>query len=209
MGGETSWRSSSAGRCLWSIPAWAGKPQGVVPRGRRFVVYPPRGRGNLLGVTISRAHIGSIPAWAGKPGRDRPGYLRPTVYPRVGGETHVPDLPLTVVAGLSPRGRGNPGSPASSSAPGGSIPAWAGKPACCAPTKCRTTVYPRVGGETFVRRWRDDYREGLSPRGRGNPDHQAFRSRYRRSIPAWAGKPAGSGGSGSASRVYPRVGGET
>ena len=70
-------------------------------------------------------------------------------------------------------------------------------------------VYPRVGGETEQSLDARTPRQGLSPRGRGNPvlvhpDRQTVRS-----IPAWAGKPSSSSAHGRARRVYPRVGGET
>ena len=46
---------------------------------------------------------------------------------------------------------------------------------------------------------------GLSPRGRGNPDDQ----QHLGSIPAWAGEPFWSHVGWSTARVYPRVGGGT
>ena len=49
-----------------------------------------------------------------------------------------------------------------------SIPAWAGKPPNWSRSSEYEMVYPRVGGETPVKLYRQ-YREmGLSPRGRGN-----------------------------------------
>ena len=151
-----------------SIPAWAGKPlsrkkvrfmDGVYPRvggetmnkvnyvaGREGL--SPRGRGNRPGLHQSRSSRRSIPAWAGKPsgGWSRP--HQPRVYPRVGGETVVLPLLVRVFGGLSPRGRGNPCSTATSPARRGSIPAWAGKPATPPRAPTATGVYPRVGGET-------------------------------------------------------------
>ena len=50
---------------------------------------------------------------------------------------------------------------------------------------------------------------GLSPRGRGNPDSAGRRAGRRRSIPAWAGKPARPEIDQPPIQVYPRVGGET
>ena len=50
------------------------------------------------------------------------------VYPRVGGGTGYPrDFDLHA-DGLSPRGRGNPGSDFLLDYSNGSIPAWAGEP---------------------------------------------------------------------------------
>ena len=50
---------------------------------------------------------------------------------------------------------------------------------------------------------------GLSPRGRGNRSSPVALACWRRSIPAWAGKPRSPASNRTALRVYPRVGGET
>ena len=50
------------------------------------------------------------------------------VYPRVGGETALPVCHLDLVAGLSPRGRGNRVRRIDRLHSRRSIPAWAGKP---------------------------------------------------------------------------------
>ena len=70
-------------------------------------------------------------------------------------------------------------------------------------------VYPRVGGETSVRRSARGPAGGLSPRGRGNRGDRPPAPPPYRSIPAWAGKPPILRTAGAASAVYPRVGGET
>ena len=51
--------------------------------------------------------------------------------------------------------------------------------------------------------------QGLSPRGRGNPDVERLVVLWDRSIPAWAGEPPTARLSKSRLRVYPRVGGGT
>ena len=66
-----------------------------------------------------------------------------------------------------------------------------------------------MGGETRTDRCRCSTPTGLSPRGRGNPRRACARRPGWRSIPAWAGKPLQAGKKGSATVVYPRVGGET
>ena len=55
--------------------------------------------------------------------------------------------------------------------------------------RCCTTVYPRVGGETDAAIRARVQEMGLSPRGRGNPQHGGGFGRRDGSIPAWAGKP--------------------
>ena len=66
-----------------------------------------------------------------------------------------------------------------------------------------------MGGETAANPSSVQTLEGLSPRGRGNPARRGLRQIMARSIPAWAGKPAGRGSPSRSAQVYPRVGGET
>ena len=66
-----------------------------------------------------------------------------------------------------------------------------------------------MGGETTCDPTTRGDPTGLSPRGRGNPSRQTWRTRKIRSIPAWAGKPHPAPRSPRPRRVYPRVGGET
>ena len=75
--------------------------------------------------------------------------------------------------------------------------------------RARCWVYPRVGGETKIKRSYYDGEDGLSPRGRGNHLPQGSFLGVPPSIPAWAGKPPRQGHSTMSPTVYPRVGGET
>ena len=93
---------------------------------------------------------------------------RVTVYPRVGGETPETRDADDVLAGLSPRGRGNLERVGVQVLHEGSIPAWAGKPSIRRAAATSERVYPRVGGETHTTISRNLGGEGLSPRGRGN-----------------------------------------
>ena len=148
----------------------------------------PRGRGNLFAGIGGWDHARSIPAWAGKPW-GRHSFLRAgRVHPRVGGETPIAVHVLRERHGPSPRGRGNPTGRTGPGLNGGSIPAWAGKPPeghanvravgsipawagkPWSPrwTIRRTTVHPRVGGETSLMAVASRTRTGPSPRGRGN-----------------------------------------
>ncbi len=214
---------------LGSIPAWAGKPTAGCSCPSAAWVYPrvggettgydpapvgasglsPRGRGNHHGQRHEHAQERSIPAWAGKPRMTRGASQYGTVYPRVGGETYPDRAPLRTWAGLSPRGRGNLAGDGGDRLPGGSIPAWAGKPCRFLDRRWWSGVYPRVGGETGTRRWHLHPSSGLSPRGRGNPDGRVRRVGTGRSIPAWAGKPRRNRAPWTHRGVYPRVGGET
>ena len=131
------------------------------------------------------------------------------VYPRVGGETLGRSSRMSCNLGLSPRGRGNLDASGVWRMYDRSIPAWAGKPPRCPMRRPCRQVYPRVGGETSSYHRVTSPGPGLSPRGRGNRRTGRGDQRVRRSIPAWAGKPASATSARRPRRVYPRVGGET
>ena len=192
-----------------SIPAWAGEPHKRHARQRTARVYPrvgggtrspttaapprkglsPRGRGNPADDDHAAPLRGSIPAWAGEPRNHRRRKGRRKVYPRVGGGTYCGRPTKEVMCGLSPRGRGNRVDGDGTRAEGGSIPAWAGEPVACRRCSPACRVYPRVGGGTVITDGDKPAGNGLSPRGRGNPNSWLIPARSRRSIPAWAGEP--------------------
>ena len=233
-----------------SIPARAGKPvpdteclgrRRVYPRaggetgvgrysGRRVRGLSPRGRGNLPLIVLVPEIRGSIPARAGKPRKITGQTSFGRVYPRAGGETIGEVTPADYSEGLSPRGRGNPGSlrsdrrsvgsiPARAGKPPAqqqgtsegrrSIPARAGKPAAPRTDTAARGVYPRAGGETCERPPPVPRAWGLSPRGRGNRGLLRRFHLGQRSIPARAGKPRIRSWRSRSRRVYPRAGGET
>ena len=169
----------------------------------------PRGRGNLPGGLSARRPSGSIPAWAGEPLLRRAYRPRSRVYPRVGGGTVATLTIAPVISGLSPRGRGNLRLLLPQGAPLGSIPAWAGEPKMSKTRHPDLRVYPRVGGGTFLQLSLDHLRGGLSPRGRGNHEHDHQQHSGMGSIPAWAGEPVRRNCPPCRIRVYPRVGGGT
>ena len=91
-----------------------------------------------------------------------------------------------------------------------SIPAWAGQPNWRIGWSPSSKVYPRVGGATAQKIGEQDYNQGLSPRGRGNPYDADAELDQERSIPAWAGQPTPwKPNGGTRPWVYPRVGGAT
>ena len=90
-----------------------------------------------------------------------------------------------------------------------SIPACAGEPLILHITGRGSQVYPRVCGGTFAGVPDVGNAAGLSPRVRGNPAALANGGNQPGSIPACAGEPVRSRGSGDAGRVYPRVCGGT
>ncbi len=131
------------------------------------------------------------------------------VYPRVCGGTAFHLLQLHLLAGLSPRVRGNRSRGFHRGYPRRSIPACAGEPTSPA-TMCRLLrVYPRVCGGTSCRKPRSSPRNGLSPRVRGNRDGMGGPVVTIGSIPACAGEPCCRTPPGTPTGVYPRVCGGT
>ena len=220
-------RPESGYRPAGSIPAWAGETgvdrrrlalRRVYPRvgGGNLPAYAqvcppeglsPRGRGKLRGSLPIGVTPRSIPAWAGETCSHPTSPQSSTVYPRVGGGNSCVKVNPIIWPGLSPRGRGKPGSAAALSAWTRSIPAWAGE--TCQPPWATGTdkVYPRVGGGNGVRVGLPVQTTGLSPRGRGKRLDIRPLVIPRRSIPAWAGETRFPGSPTLLAKVYPRVGG--
>ena len=131
-----------------SIPACAGEPYGDRVGERRRRVYPrvcggtslrhsdtgvrrglsPRVRGNPPPASANHPPARSIPACAGEPIVSSSPQYGAQVYPRVCGGTRAAERARAVVAGLSPRVRGNPPLGQSTRQPNRSIPACAGEP---------------------------------------------------------------------------------
>ena len=168
----------------------------------------PPTRGSLLhrpGQVVVR---GSIPAHAGKPDSGTGSQVRRGVYPRPRGEATPRGTPLTRTWGLSPPTRG---SRRYGRCPGGgcgSIPAHAGKPARRARSPSLGWVYPRPRGEASLGAASVPNPSGLSPPTRGSRVRREREEVHQRSIPAHAGKPAGSHSCNAGSQVYPRPRGE-
>ena len=131
------------------------------------------------------------------------------VYPRVCGGTSDMKLAIPVFAGLSPRVRGNLGTPSCLLALLRSIPACAGEPPCGCTVAGYCAVYPRVCGGTSIMRITSPRKSGLSPRVRGNPFVRYLRQYHSGSIPACAGEPFVRHTKIPCEWVYPRVCGGT
>ena len=131
------------------------------------------------------------------------------VYPRVCGGTHKSAPGRLRAQSLSPRMRGNPKGRTDVAHGRRSIPAYAGEPSVPTTPEWVATVYPRVCGGTKSQRRLRKRPTGLSPRMRGNRPRRHRRTDSRRSIPAYAGEPAGAGGGPGPGGVYPRVCGGT
>ena len=167
----------------------------------------PRGRGKHCILVIDEIHARSIPAWAGETNAV-PANLDPGgVYPRVGGGNPAAYAAETLVAGLSPRGRGKPCAAGPTITTAGSIPAWAGETQGRQASRYTPQVYPRVGGGNRYPDRREGADTGLSPRGRGKRLPPCPYPAYSGSIPAWAGETADPVTTAFYAEVYPRVGG--
>ena len=110
-------------------------------------------------------------------------------------------------AGLSPRGRGKPNACLDSHSARRSIPAWAGETAYQWPLPPPSAVYPRVGGGNKAAVSGNNFKAGLSPRGRGKRVVRPSVRAITGSIPAWAGETVGDAARTRFPPVYPRVGG--
>ena len=149
----------------------------------------PRVRGNLECAIREGPFNGSIPARAGEPHGFQSVSGGAGVYPRACGGTLISALVWSVVAGLSPRVRGNR-----------VVRRW---------LRGDGGVYPRAcGGTSVICRKRPAFR-GLSPRVRGNHFKALESLGCNRSIPARAGEPTHGRILPTAVRVYPRACGGT
>ncbi len=131
------------------------------------------------------------------------------VYPRVCGGTSASRVSPGLLAGLSPRVRGNPVEDVGGLAAGRSIPACAGEPGGAEDLASGERVYPRVCGGTDQQRGLYMPPNGLSPRVRGNLPLGEMMKPKIGSIPACAGEPIVRRLARGGHRVYPRVCGGT
>ena len=212
-----------------SIPACTGKPGGCSAGGAIARVYPrmygeapgvplpcqlvgglsPHVRGNHHPADAGLRRAGSIPACTGKPRLYPCLHAVLRVYPRMYGETSPARNRASRPGGLSPHVRGNRGAAAGCNHRRGSIPACTGKPATPAGGGSSFMVYPRMYGETCSMASMAPKLAGLSPHVRGNQQQRIGGPLDERSIPACTGKPRQFLVTGSCSRVYPRMYGET
>ena len=90
-----------------------------------------------------------------------------------------------------------------------SIPACTGEPENEQSPQAGVWVYPRVYGGTEMKAFRQPWRNGLSPRVRGNLLVHGLYAGVDRSIPACTGEPVCGNMSTNVKGVYPRVYGGT
>ena len=159
---------ASARSCAWAYPRVCGATAFSTPRGLPRQGLSPRVRGNQPLLHRIDMRRGPIPACAGQPARRCPRAALRRAYPRVCGATRYIVQSVSRRQGLSPRVRGNQNVAAIAEPIYGPIPACAGQPLQCCRRLPQTRAYPRVCGATSSPPDTHTYREGLSPRVRGN-----------------------------------------
>ena len=133
--------------------------------------------------------------------------MRPE-HPRVCGENvSVPVMACSLV-GTSPRMRGKPTVQLFTLVGGRNIPAYAGKTPRCLRKGSVPPEHPRVCGENPPDLLKSTLLSGTSPRMRGKPAAQGPLGRWRRNIPAYAGKTTNRSSVRGCAAEHPRVCGE-
>ena len=193
----------------WVYPRACGGTRHRPPFAAFAAGLSPRVRGNLLATRVMDHDQGSIPARAGEPRHMSRSISLDAVYPRACGGTSGFDYRQRVIAGLSPRVRGNRCRSPDAGPEPRSIPARAGEPFRCCRHRRQSTVYPRACGGTTGLISRSKKYTGLSPRVRGNHVRVAEGDPCPRSIPARAGEPNSRSSRASSKAVYPRACGGT
>ena len=214
---------------LGTIPARAGEPKtagdglytnrdhpraggGTVPVGclAPFPLGPsPRGRGNHVLIVVVQVLARTIPARAGEPILIA-GTLRIIWdHPRAGGGTAPSATRLDIMAGPSPRGRGNHRLTINWRIFRGTIPARAGEPGSLSGMSSLLGDHPRAGGGTVGAQQHLRFQGGPSPRGRGNRPRGSRCRRPPGTIPARAGEPQYCRAFHQFAGDHPRAGGGT
>ena len=168
----------------------------------------PRGRGKPTRARPAPALRGLIPARAGKTGSPCPAPSSTSAHPRAGGENNWNGVETAHVLGSSPRGRGKLIDQIPQVLVGRLIPARAGKTPPPAGADVSSRAHPRAGGENEAQALPDGTLYGSSPRGRGKRADRGGSERWRRLIPARAGKTQGRSGVPYRPTAHPRAGGE-
>ena len=149
---------------------------------------PPRGRGKVRILPLTRSGFRITPAWAGKSAGERQRPPCPQDHPRVGGEKLGLLGGAGALVGSPPRGRGKDKPLPISDIPVGITPAWAGKSCLLRFFHLLIRDHPRVGGEKTQQHSKRTMQTGSPPRGRGKGTKSVVCCQCRGITPAWAGK---------------------
>ena len=129
-----------------------------------------------------------IPAHAGKTCPETRRYRATWAHPRSRGENSMISLASAPMEGSSPLTRGKPRGHRGCLAPGGLIPAHAGKTLVAYGVTIGAWAHPRSRGENSLMDVQNTFCEGSSPLTRGKPRGRAARAGVAGLIPAHAGK---------------------
>ena len=149
-----------------------------------------------------------IPACAGKTRSNSTCGPVTRAHPRVCGENGVPPLRIVWNRGSSPRVRGKPTPEGHYGAPGGLIPARAGKTRSRLPVRLLVAAHPRACGENRVPAGIVAGHPGSSPRVRGKRPFPQLRAGAPGLIPARAGKTPAASPATDPTWAHPRACGE-
>ena len=170
-----------------AIPAQAGKPFQYVPPPAIEEGLSPRRRETVATAAMLERDAGPSRA-GGETAFFEEAHRLIRGHPRAGGETICAATSSFLVAGPSPRRRGNPGTHVRGTPRPGAIPAQAGKPCSTCPRRCAWRGHPAKAGK-LIRAQSNAHLEGA--------------------IPAQAGKPWSTRFAPPRCRGHPRAGGET
>ena len=190
------------------IPARAGKTPANKPVRIGIPAHPRACGENGARADRERFQPGLIPARAGKT-RDVCLRLYPDrAHPRACGENLTAPAMMPTSQGSSPRVRGKPRPMGRGPAPGGLIPARAGKTGSASPWARPWWAHPRACGENAAIAGVGGLGAGSSPRVRGKPQRQKRFDGRRGLIPARAGKTRRWTRTTTPGRAHPRACGE-
>ena len=205
-GKTSSW--AWAARPMTAHPRVCGENRGGLPTPGRRAGSSPRVRGKRADRERLEALAGLIPACAGKTWLAGKKRHEKGAHPRVCGENYMNRLTDVQDTGSSPRVRGKRRQTRPSVRRVRLIPACAGKTWTSYLVICLAPAHPRVCGENSAGKASVSLREGSSPRVRGKHVPSDDFYRWRRLIPACAGKTLCDVILPCRSRAHPRVCGE-
>ena len=168
----------------------------------------PRVRGKRHRRRLQQMRLGLIPARAGKTASAWVLAAPSRAHPRACGENPASGLGVSISAGSSPRVRGKPRPMGRGRAPGGLIPARAGKTSARRSTSRATRAHPRACGENTDWAVTEISPPGSSPRVRGKQEDRERCLHHVRLIPARAGKTGVHSSWSGSVRAHPRACGE-
>ncbi len=169
---------------------------------------PPRRRGGRPDARPEDPDRRNTPASAGRTPALSTRITPPSEHPRVGGEDAAFLAVRALGHGTPPRRRGGPAPPGRPDAQHRNTPASAGRTSATLSRASARAEHPRVGGEDFAARPREDDPVGTPPRRRGGRSSRVAGRLGERNTPASAGRTTSTTKTSTPPTEHPRVGGE-